>query len=723
MSYINKTVFYFSFLSIIGSCGKSYEAGTTEHRGTTNIVIFVIIKKIFRMPTMNFNLKMLVLFICFIHCVSGFGKVIRVEMLSKERVLNGKVFTSGTAYELLRGKVYFEFDPANYVNSRITDIFLAERNSNGKVAAWSELVVLRPINIAKSNGVALIEVSNRGGKFTPRYFNRAEGSDLDVNKPEDFGDNFLMDEGYTVIWIGWEFDVPNSALKLNVPVARGLNDSEIVGLVRSDWTVDMDTSQLYLGHRLLESYPVARQNDLQNILTYRTGRDEERIIVPRGQWQFAAIGLTGIKESSHFIYSKEGFKAGRIYELIYVGSNPPVVGLGMAAIRDIVSYVKYDKTCEFSVRYGIAVGVSQTGRFLRQFVYQNFNTDENGRKAYDGMMVMTAGAGMGSFNHRFAQPSRDGHRYSSFLYPTDLFPFSTTTQFNNKLMRSDGLFASANKEDLPKLFFINTGYEYWGRSASLIHTSLDGQQDAPLTENERIYHIASGQHTVGQWPLIINDTKRSVKMFKGNPLYFFPNYRALFFKLTKWVTNDETPPNSTYPTIAAGTLIAHTELNMPKIPGLVTPNVLNTAYNLDFGPRWNLGIIDIQPPVRKDQYIPKVSAVDKNGNEIGGIRNVELTVPLATYTPWNLRTGFAGGNGELTDFQGTFLPFPLNEEIKDSTGDSRPAIMTLYKNKEDYIKKITIAIESLIADGFVLPRDKDDILKRSSSYWDWMITR
>lgn len=679
--------------------------------------------KTFLNQSNNFNLRLLVFIICSFHCASVFGNVIRVEIDSREQILNGMVFSSGTAYELIKGKVYFEFDPANYANSRITDIFLAERNSNGKIEAWSELIVLRPIDITKSNGVALVEVSNRGDKFTPRYFNRAGNADLDVNKPEDFGDNFLMDEGFTVIWIGWQFDVPKPGLKLNVPIAKELDGSEILGLVRSDWTVDKDTSQLRLGHRTLEGYPVALKNDPRNILTYRTGRDDERITVPRYQWEFATINETEIKESSHFIYSKEGFKAGRIYELVYVGNNPPVVGLGMAAIRDIISYVKYDETCEFNAKYGLAVGVSQTGRFLRKFVYQNFNTDENGLKAYDGLMVITAGAGMGSFNHRFAQPSRDGHRYSAFLYPTDMFPFSTATQFNSKLMRYDGLFSAANKEHLPKVFFINTGYEYWGRAASLIHTTPDSQKDVPLADNERIYHIASGQHYVGQWPPTNDEGENSIDLFKGNPLYFFPNYRALLFKLTKWVNSYETPPISTYPNHASGTLIAHTDLNMPKIPGLEVPIVIQTAYNVDYGPKWNLGIVDFQPPVFKDQYIPKVSAVDKNGNEIGGIRNVELTVPLATYTPWNLRTGFAGGNGELTDFQGTFLPFSLNDDIKHNNGDPRPSIKTLYKNKKEFLEKVRIAVETLVADGFVLPRDKDDIVNRNASYWDWLINR
>lgn len=679
--------------------------------------------KIFSILAKHFNLRLLVLIMSSIHCVSVFANVVRVEIDSREPVLNGRVFASGTAYELLRGRVYFEFDPANYANSRITDIFLAERNSDGKVEAWSDLIVLRPINITKSNGVALIEVNNRGRKFSPRYFNKAKSSDLDVNNPEDYGDNFLMDEGFTVVWIGWQFDVPAPGLHLKVPVARGLDGSEIFGLVRSDWTVDKDTNQLRLGHRNLEGYPVALKKDPRNILTYRTGRDDDRVTVPRDQWEFAAMDETGVKESSDFIYSKEGFKAGRIYELVYVGSNPPVVGLGMAAIRDIISYVKYDEACEFSAEYGLAAGVSQTGRFLRKFVYQNFNTDEDGRKAYDGMMVITAGAGMGSFNHRFAQPSRDGHRYSAFLYPTDMFPFSGTTQFNSRLMRSDGLFAGANREQLPKMFFINTGYEYWGRAASLIHTSPDGHKDAPLAENERIYHIASGQHYVGQWPPAAGDGKSSVDLFKGNPLYFFPNYRALLFGLSKWVTSDETPPSSTYPSIASGTLIEHTDLDMPAIPGLEVPKVIHTAYDVDYGPRWNLGIVDFQPPLVNDQYLPKVSAVDKNGNEIGGIRNVELTVPLATYTPWNLRSGFTGGNGELTDFQGSFLPFPLNDDIKSSKGDPRPAIKTLYKSKKEYMQKVKIAIETLVADGFVLPRDRDDIINRHASYWDWLTKR
>ncbi len=587
------------------------------------------------------------------------AEVIKVEIDSRETILDGKNFGQYGQYELLRGRIFFSFDPVNYANSRITDIYLAPRNDKGMIEAWSDLVVLKPVDQAKSRKVALVEVSNWGGKFSPRYFNMASSANLDPNQQDDFGDGLLMELGLTVIWIGWQFDVPEGkGLKLRVPVAKNHDGSEIYGLVRSDWVVDEKTTTLKLGHVTLEGYKVALKDDQRNVLTVRDNRDAKRIVVDRNKWKFAREIDGKIVDSEDYVYSMEEFETGKIYELVYVAKDPPVVGLGMAAIRNVIAFAKYDATCQFKVDFGVAAGVSQTGRFLRHYLYQNFNSDEEGRKAYDGLMIITAGAGRGSFNHRFAQPSRDAHRYRALVYPTDIFPFTSQSQFDLQQFKSDGLFASANTNHLPKIFYINTGYEYWGRAASLIHSSLNLQSDiSPLT-NERIYHIASGQHFVERWPSLDQAKNAEYNMYRGDPLDFFPNYRALLTHLVNWSEDSGGPPDSQYPTISNSTLVDFESIRMPEIPGMIAPEVIHTAYRVDYGPRWNQGIVDFQPPITGKQFVPKVSQVDEHGNELGGIRNTELRVPIATYTPWNLRIGMAGNNGELTNFRGTYLPFP-----------------------------------------------------------------
>ena len=209
---------------------------------------------------------------------------------------------------------------------------------------------------------------------------------------------------------------------------------------------------------------------------------------------------------------------------------------------------------------------------MRHFLYQGFNTDEAGRKVFDGMLIHTAGAGRGSFNHRFAQPSRDAHRFSAFFYPTDLFPFTSRTQIDPESGLADGLLARSEDRPAhrPKVFFTNTGYEYWGRAASLIHTSPDGRADVAPLPNERLYHLAGGQHFIGPFPP--RHAERAGQAYRGNPLDFLVTLRALLVRLVEWVVDDRTPPASAYPTLAAGTLVPIGALKFPRLPDATAPS-------------------------------------------------------------------------------------------------------------------------------------------------------
>jgi hypothetical protein len=670
--------------------------------------------------------KILLILIALSFCSSfSNAEVYNVEINSQEDVLDGKEFGEYGSYELIRGKIHFRFDPANPANGMITDILLAERDAEGYVLAWSELIVLQPKDPEKRRGIGLVEVSNRGGKFSPRYFNRASGSQLRPNKSEDFGDDLLMRQGLTVIWIGWEFDVPheNEILRLRVPKARNKDGSSIHGWVRSDWMVTEYTQVLGLAHRNQVPYPATDWENEGNVLTVRDGRDSERSIVDRSKWEFANLNKRGKPkpDSSHIVFM-EGFQPGKIYELVYRSKDPSVVGLGLAAIRDVISYAKYYSESPFPVEYGLAAGVSQTGRFLRQFVYQGFNKDEQNRTAYDGLMIITAGAGRGSFNHRFAQPSRDGHRYSAFFYPTDIFPFSGRNQQEIVTEKTDGLFSLELQEHQPKVFYINTGYEYWGRAASLIHMSVDGTEDIRPLDNERIYHLASGQHFVERYPPSV-DAQIRPGLYRGNPLDFSVNYRSLLVKLVDWVEEEASPPGSRYPLISQGTLVGIEEVNFPEITGISKPSVIHRAYPVDYGSKWVEGIIENQPPLLGEPYIAKVSQVDNLGNEVGGIRNVELSVPLATYTPWNLRINLPGDENELTDFRGSYIPLSTNEDQRLLGKDPRPSIMAIYSTRESYLQRVNKAALKLVEEGFLLEEDIEYVMNRSETYWNWIHSR
>jgi len=651
----------------------------------------------------------------------GRAEVLRVVVDRREDVLGGRAWGRVGAYEKLVGRIYFAFDPDNPANRAIVDLALAPRNADGKVEAWAEFMVLRPKNRDRGRGVAWLEVSNRGGKASLRYFNGAARGALDPTTAEDFGDGLLFREGLTLIWVGWQWDVPERGglVRLHVPFARG-PEGPIAGLVRADWTVDEAADVLDLAHRGHRAYPATDPSDSANVLTVRDGRDAPRQVVPREQWHFVAAHDSLDEGRLTRVALDGGFEAGKIYELVYRSQDPRVVGLGLAAIRDVASYAKYSLDSEFPATQVVAFGVSQTGRFLRHFLYQGFNTDEGNRKAIDGMLVHSAGAGRGSFNHRFGQPSRDAHRYSAFFYPTDIFPFTSLPQTDPITGAEDGLLAHTRPESLPLIFYTNSGYEYWGRAASLIHTRPDGTGDVPPLPNERIYLLASGQHSVGAFPPP-QGSQTAPNVYRGDPLNYFPTLRALAVRLVAWVADDVEPPPSRYPTIAEGTLVPHTALAFPAVPGVSRPSVVHVAYHADYGPRFaDEGIVDRQPPRLGAPFPSLVPQVDGLGNEESGVRNVEVRAPLATYAPWNLRTGYPGATDELVDFTGTFLPLPRTEEERAARHDPRPSIASLYPSREAYLDRVRVASNDLVISGFLLAEDLDAVLERAGALWDWI---
>jgi len=664
--------------------------------------------------------------------------------------------------------VYFAFDPENPANARIVDLGLAPTDETGRVRAWANFMVLRPRDPNRGSGVALLEVSNRGGKAALGYLN-AGAFAADPSTPDHYGDGLLMRRGVTVIWVGWQWDVPpgeEELLRLHVPVATHRDGSPIQGMARADRVITEPTKVLDAGHRDHRAYPVADTTDPRIRLTVRDGREAPRREIPREEWGWARLQEGRRVASRTHVHLPAGFEPGKIYELVYPAEDPRVVGLGLAAVRDMISYAKHHPDTPFPVEHGVALGISQTGRFLRHFLYQGFNVDEEGRKAFDGIIAHSAGAGRGSFNHRFAQPSRDAHRFSAFFYPTDIFPFSGRTQRDTVAGRRDGLLAlyracsrgggepigcvpgrsgidrrgpgSAgvdsgpgalqDPEHLPTVFFTNTGYEYWGRAASLLHTSLDGSGDVPLLPGVHIYHLASGQHFVDAFPP--RDDRRLTSgsepaAWRGNPLDFLVNLRALTVRMVEHLAEGRAPPPGRYPGVDEGTVapVGTVAGDFPEIPGVSFPKVVHVAYRAHYGPRWPEGVITEQPPQLGPAFPSLVPRLDPLGNELGGIRNVAVRVPLATYTPWSLRTGLPGPQGELADFRGTFIPLPWDAAEKRRTGDPRPAVRSLYDGRDDYLREARAAARALVQDGLLLEEDVERVMRRAGELWDWMEER
>jgi len=647
------------------------------------------------------------------------ARVVRVEILSRSDIA-GTFGTAGT-YERITGRVYFAFDPANPENRRIVDLDLAPRNSAGEVEAISEFMILRPKDPARSAELAVIDIVNRGG-ITTFIFNLGGNRTASPLTSEPYGDALLMKRGVTIVALAWQWDVApgGSALHFQAP-SVGSAAQPVTGLVRSDITVDSAMTSISLGHSLAPTlaYPVADENDPANVLTVRDDPVGTRVAIPRSEWSFARDSSGTVVRDPRWVYMAGGFKAGRIYEVVYRAKNPVVVGAGLAAVRDMMSYLKYDPSAVAHVRYGIGYGVSQTGRFIRHFLYQGFNTDEKGRVVFDGFFAHTAGAGRGSFNHRFAQPSRDAQPYSTFFYPTDVFPFTSVPTDDSITRRRAGLRDDLRGSGATKVFYVDGGHEYWGRAASLTHTTPDGKQDVGFLSNERRYVVSSAQHSSpAAWPVSENSRINGTSAYRGDPLDQRLALRALMSSLIDWVKEGKAPPPSLYPTLATGNLVKPGDQRFPTIPNLPVARIAHQPYRLDFGPRWRQGIIDLEPPRVGAPYPVFVSRVDSIGNDVGGIRSIELLVPLATYYPWQLRTGMPAATDRLASFRGTFVPLPRTEAERKTAGDSRPSIESLYRNRTRFMRQVDAGISSLIARRFLLPADSVAAHSRMSEAWD-----
>ena len=639
---------------------------------------------------------------------------LRIE--ERSAVLEGRGFGDVGAYERLRGRIIFRFDPRLPENRAICDIDHAPRDADGFVRAEADFYALLPTDRERASGSTLFEISNRGGKASLSYFNRARGS-RDPRAPAQFGDGFLMRRGLGLVWIGWQHDVPDGAgvLRLRVPQAKAGKD--LRGLARSDWVVDERRASLPLAHRNHRAIPVADPKAAENRLTRRRGRDAERETVPRKSWRFGSVDREGFKASRTQISVDGGFEPGYIYELVYRAEEPAIVGLGLAAIRDAVLWAKNDPDCPFASKRALALGISQTGRFLRHFLYQGFNRGAGGRRAFDGLLIHTAGAGRGSFNHRYAQPSRDAHRYSAFIYPTDLFPFSGRAQQDGDAA-ARGLFDRLG-DDPPKVMSSNSGYEYWGRAASLLHTDPAGMVDVAPLPNERIYHLRATQHFVDRFPPRRHYAEKPA--YLGNPNDLLVPERALLTSLQDWVEKGRLPPPSCIPRISDGSLVRAKALAFPELRGFSLPTRPHSAYRADYGPRWMQGIIDHQPPGLGAEFPSLVPQVDPLGNEIAGVPTLETLVPLATYTPWALRLGLPGGSDELRDFRGCFLPLPRGPREARRAGDQRPSVAELYPTRAIYDARVEAAIETLVVNRFALEDDRVRLRRRADALWKLLV--
>src|SRR6478736_3186727 len=366
------------------------------------------------------------------------AEVTRVSIASRAVVANGQWFGAAGPYEKISGTVFFELDPADPHNRAIADLDLAPRNARGRVEFSADLFILAPQDPARGSGSVLFEISNRGNKGLLTTFNRATGS-LDPMLPEHFGDGLLMRNGFTLVWVGWEFDVgPLPALSVKAPIATN-NGAPIIETIAATFNVDAPAAEVSVSDVPL--YPPVDLNDQTAQLTVRDLVWDTPTVVPRASWRFvkpepgSGTGRCGGNASCPRLALSSGFEPGRMYELRYRVQNPPVSGVGLAAMRDLASAVKYGNAAIVPARgqYLHVYGASQSGRFLRLFLYDGFNVGEQNRKVFDGVMPHIAGAGRADFNNRFSQA------VGLDQYAALRFPFTDASQTDTNTGRVDGL--------------------------------------------------------------------------------------------------------------------------------------------------------------------------------------------------------------------------------------------------------------------------------------------
>jgi hypothetical protein len=654
------------------------------------------------------------------------------RLIVKKRQLfaDGHEFPVAGAYEKLVGKLYGEVDPANQLNKTIVNLQKAPRNRRGRVEYSTDFFILKPLDLARGNGKIFYDAPNRGGKRILAFLNDGPQSN-DPTTLEDAGNGFLMRQGYTVVWCGWQGDLAPARnwLVLNVPVARD-GGKEIIRRTRSEIVADEPgvKSQPLSGDERVRSYAVATLDKSQASLTVREQSYGRRIAVPSAQWEFASCvkdsrtGKETIRASRSHLYLRGGFKPGHIYEFIYRAKNPLVLGLGFAAVRDLISHLRYTvkdpagrpnplasgkKSAGITHAYGW--GRSQSGRFLRDFVYHGFNVDESGRKVFDAIAPHVAGGGRLFLNYEFARPVSSSQQHTNQLDP-ELFPHAYNILKDAQSGRRDGILKRPKTD--PMVCHTQTSTEYWQKRACLAHTDGKGR-DVKLPENVRLYVIASAQHNS---PFGSEAVKEGTQQ-KINPLPAGDVLRALMVAMDGWVTQGLPPPPSQYPQVNDGTLVRsdRRSTGFPNIPGVRCAGLHNRQLFLDYGSNIRSGRIDVHPPrpTAKGAYTVLVPKVDADGNDVAGIRLPALQAPHGTYTGWNLRPRGRAVN-ELAGLLGSYIPFLRTRSQRRAKRDPRRSIEERYRDRADYVRQVSRAARRLISERFLLPEDAERLIAEAA---------
>ena len=633
--------------------------------------------------------------------------VTRVEITRREPFAGGHAYEGAGAYETVVGRFHGELDPAHPMNRVIVDLDLAPRNARGRVEYTADFYLLKPVDLARGNGSLLYDVNNRGRKLALGQHNSARAAD-DPDTLEHAGNGFLMRHGFTVVWSGWipEGEGHGQGLRLQAPTARSASGA----LEQMVWD-DIQFNSTGVSEGSL-TFAVADRSSAS--LYVRERGDRAPTAVPAGQWEFVN------ERTIRLLPAGTAFRIGTLYQLVYKAANPPVSGIGFAATRDLVAFLKHERAdgagtanplaaaAGPAIRRALAHGTSQSGRYLRDFVYQGFNEDEGGRIVFEGMNPHIAAARM-FLNQRFAQPERG----AGGLYPDQSFPFAYETQADPLSGRRDGILARCQaRGNCPKILHTVSSNEYWLSGHSLVTTDPVGRSDGTPPANVRIYHVAGTQHLGGRGAAM----PKGVCALPPNMVDIRPVLRAMTLALDAWVKDGTAPPPSRYPRVDDGTLVAMERLAFPRVPGLELPAGPMPKERLDYGPEWPRGVISrVLPVAVAPAYKVLVPRVDADGNEVAGLRVPAVAVPTATLTGWALRAPEAGGGGTLCGLDGSSVPFARTRAERESRGDARLSLEERYGDQTGYVAKVRQAAAALERAGYLLAEDVTHIVDEAMS--------
>ena len=657
----------------------------------------------------------------------------RIEITSRQPFANGESFGEVGPYEQLDGTVYFSVDPVNAFNETVTDLRLAPRSNTGEVHFYSDFRILKPADQGKGNGRLFFDILNRGRGPCLRNFNNAP--DLAPDEPLEAGNGFLMRQGYTVAWCGWQHDAPDvpGVLRLYPPEARNADGTRITGKLVVTFVPNEPINEVFVSDRNHRPYPSNNLEDWDSYMTVQDHEDGPETVIPREQWRFARMKDGQVAPDANYVYKESGFEPGKVYQVIYSTTGAPIVGAGLLATRELASFLRHGteedgNPCANSLEFAYSFGSSQSGRFLRDLLYYGLNYDEAGRRVFDGLIPHVAGAKHGEFNQRFAQPSSQASRS-----PNNLFPFSDLEQTDPLTGQTEGVLSrSAAQGPLPKVMYTYTSSEYWGGGGAMVHIDIAGSRDLEVPEEVRVYHFGGAQHPLGTPYLRDSDPANGSKGQQPfNCLDYRPLLRSALVNLDRWVTDGTPAPAGKYPRLDNGTAADPDTVSqaLRRIPAVNTPEPYRLFRRMDFGPE--AGVAANVPAVMGEPYPLLVPSVDEDGNEQAGIRLPLTTVPLATHTGWNLRHADIGGEGQILSsggatggtLAGSTIPFPATRAQREDTGDPRLSIEERYSSREDYLARIRAAAEELVSQGYVLAEDVELLVSQASHHYVELTSR